>query len=42
MEKQPALTNTKRETRECYNYRVKEHLTRNYRKSKTGPGPQRK
>ena len=35
MEKWPVLTGTKKETRVCYNYRIKKYLARDYRKPKT-------
>ena len=34
--------NTKKETREYYNYGIKRYLIRDYRKSKIGLGPQKK
>ena len=41
-EKRKFSGNIKKETQEYYNYRTKEHLARNYRKLKTGSGPQKK
>ena len=38
-EKRPSSGNAKRETRECYNYRIKEYLVGDYLKPKTGLGP---
>ena len=38
MEKRPAAKDTKKETQEYYNYGIKGHLAREYRKSKTGTG----
>ena len=40
-EKKPAPNSTKKETRECYNYKIKEYLARDYQKPKAGPGPQK-
>ena len=37
MKRQLTPQNTKKETQECYNYRIKKHLARDYRKPKTGP-----
>ena len=42
MEKWPTHKNTKKETQEYYNYGIKEYLARDYRKLKTGTGPQKK
>ena len=42
MEKRPAPTDNKQETRKCYNYRIKKYLARDYRKPKTRTGPQKK
>ena len=33
-ERRPSLGNSKKETRECYNYGIKEHLIRDYWKLK--------
>ena len=41
-EKRLVDCNTKKVTRECYNYRIKRYLVRDYRKSKIGLGPQKK
>ena len=41
-EKQSVTKGAKQETQECYNCGVKEHLVKDYRKPKTGPGPQKK
>ena len=38
IEKRPAPGDTKKETRECYNYKIKEYLARDYRKLKTRVG----
>ena len=42
MERRPILKNIKKETQEYYNYGIKKYLARNYRKPKTGLGPQKK
>ena len=42
MERWPAPGNIKKKIYKCYNYGIKEYLARDYRKSKTGPGPQKK
>ena len=42
MEKQASPKDIKKEIHECYNYRIKGHLARDYRKSKTRLGPQKK
>ena len=42
MEKWLTLGNIKKETQECYNYKIKEHLARDYRKPKMGLGLQKK
>ena len=40
MEKQLTSKNIKKETQKYYNYGVKGHLAKNYRKLKTGLRPQ--
>ena len=42
MKRRPTPKNIKKETQECYNYRVKKYLARNYRKPKTRLGLQKK
>ena len=42
MEKRFTPKNTKKKTQKCYNYKIKGHLAKNYRKSKTGTGSQKK
>ena len=41
-EKQNPTGNTKKETREYYNYGIKKYLAKDYRKLKTELGPQKK
>ena len=41
-EKQPSPNGAKKETRECYNYGIKEYLARDYHKPKIESGPQKK
>ena len=42
MEKRSAPTNIKKKTQECYNYKIKKYLARDYWKPKTRLGPQKK
>ena len=42
MEKRLVQTGTKKKIYKCYNYGVKKYLARDYRKSKTRSGPQKK
>ena len=42
MERQTTPKNIKKETYKCYNYEIKGHLVRDYRKLKTEPRPQKK
>ena len=42
MERQLAPINTKKKTREYYNYEIKRYLARDCRKPKTGSEPQKK
>ena len=42
MERRITPENTKKKIWECYNYKIKEYLARDYRKPKTEARPQRK